>query len=188
VSTRCERGFRPPRECTHDKEVRGPVRGGDSPAERRREPSLGPVRSARASFFGSTHSRGSSARVVPERGRTKAKARWEASRLPRQYEETMCPAVSALASHVLQKSVERLRAQRSASSVPSGSKACPICEARERGLSHKHSRARKRGRLLLVKGGRFVGARRSTSRERRATDEGVVGSSALRCGRVARSS
>jgi len=74
ASTRCERGSAPPRECTHDREVCGPVRGGVSPAERRREPSLEAVRSARASFFGSTPSRGSSARVIPERGRTKAKA------------------------------------------------------------------------------------------------------------------
>jgi hypothetical protein len=79
-------------------------------------------------------------------------------------------------------------AQRSVRSVPRGSKAPAVHEARERGLSHKQPRARKRKGLFLVKGRRFVGARRSTSRERRATNEGVVGSLASRCERVARRS
>jgi len=123
----------------------------------------------------------------PREGADEGKGRVEVSHLSRQYEERracgQCPCIV-----VLQKSVERLRAQRSASSVPSGSKARTVCEARERGLSQRQCPARKRERLLLVKGGRFLGARRSTSRERRAIEEGVVGSFAFRCGRVARGS
>jgi len=47
-------------------------------------------------------------------------------------------------------------------------------------------RARERKVLLLVKRGRLIEARRSSSRERRAIDQDAVGSSAFRCGRVAR--
>jgi len=43
------------------------------------------------------------------------------------------------------------------------------------------SRARKRKNPRVVKGGRFVEARRSSSRERRAIDEGDVGPFAFRC-------
>jgi len=131
--------------------------------------------------------RDSSARVVPARGRTKAKARGRPvtfhGSTRKRCARGKCPCVV-----VLQKPVERLRAQRSAPSVSSGSKACAVYGARGRGLSHERSRTRKRECPLLVKGGRFIEARRSSSRERRAIDVGFVGSSAFRCGRVARGS
>jgi len=81
---------------------------------------VGPVPQAR--FFGSVRLRGSSARAVLARGRTTAKALGGSSP-PAQHEEHdaargECPCVV-----VLQKSAERPRAQRSASSVPHGSKA-----------------------------------------------------------------
>jgi len=63
------------------------------------------------------------ARAVPERGRPKAKA-VEVVILYCRMQGTDALAVSARASHVLQKSVERLRAQRSAPPVTSRSKAC----------------------------------------------------------------
>jgi len=60
-------------------EVCGTVREGDSPAERRGEPLLGSVRS-RSHASSEARLRGSSARAVPERGRTKAKALGRSSR------------------------------------------------------------------------------------------------------------
>jgi len=88
---------------------------------------------------------GSSARAVPERGRPKAKAvEGGHPALPHTRNRRArgkCPCVV-----VLQKSLERLRAQRSASPIPSGSKACSVHGARGRGLSHKHApSARARG-------------------------------------------
>jgi len=66
--------------------------------------------------------RGSSAPFVPARGRTKAKA-GRGSHLSLQNEDTKRLAVGARASSLLQKSVERLRAQRSAPPGASWSKA-----------------------------------------------------------------
>jgi len=62
-------------------------------------------------------------------------------------------AVSARASHGLQKSLERLRAHRSAPPVPSGSKARAVHTERVNGGSATSMyRARERNVLLLVKG------------------------------------
>jgi len=84
----------------------------------------------------------------------------------------------------LQKSAERLRAQRSSSSASNGSKAHEVREASERGLSYERPRARKRRGLASGEGGRFVEAWRSTSRERSAIDECSVGSFALCAGEL----
>ena len=73
-----------------------------------------------------------------------------------------CPCVV-----VLQKSAERPRAQRSASPVAVGSKACTLHGAREREPDHRRRSARERRRPRVAKGGRFREPRRSSSRERR---------------------
>jgi len=54
------------------------------------------------------------------------------------------------------------------------------------GSATSMSCARERKALLVVKGRRLVEARRSSSRERCAIDQGTAGSFAFRCGRVAR--
>jgi len=85
-------------------------------------------------------------------------------------------AVSARASHGLQKSLERLRAQRSAPPVTSGSKARSSTRSVVNGGSAtSRYEARERDVLLLVKGRRLVEARRSSSRERRVLYEGTAG-------------
>jgi len=121
------------------KEVRGNwFEEGLLPPKRRREPSLDPVRSTQGIPLRRCALRGSSARAVPARGRTKAKA--ERGSSPRFAERGIeaargrCPCIV-----VLQKSTERPRAQRSAPPVSVGSKAWSLPGAREREPDHRRS-------------------------------------------------
>jgi len=104
------------------KEVRGAGsrRGLAPPKDGRTFARISPVPQARS--FGSMHLRGSSARIIPARGRYEVKAvRGSSPLLAVRGNDAArggCPCVV-----VLQKSEERPRAQRSAQSVSNGSKA-----------------------------------------------------------------
>jgi len=128
---------------------------------------------------------GSPARAVPARGRPKAKV-VEGVTSHCRMRGIGELAVSARVSHCLQKSVERLRAQRSAPPVEERSKASPLTERVNGGSATKKHSARKRTAFLAVKRSRLFEVRRSSSRERRSNEQGVAGSVALRCERVVR--
>jgi hypothetical protein len=114
-----------------------PVRGGASPVETsaRTFTRVGPVHAGHAS------SEACVARLVSPRpsprGGGRRRRRGEGRHLPAQNEDAKRLAVSARASHGLQKSAERPRAQRSASPVSSGSKAQSGHGARGREPDHR---------------------------------------------------
>jgi hypothetical protein len=114
-----------------------PVRGGASPVETsaRTFTRVGPVHAGHAS------SEACVARLVSPRpspqGGGRRRRRGEGRHLPAQNEDAKRLAVSARASHGLQKSAERSRAQRSASPVATGSKAHSVHGAREREPDHR---------------------------------------------------
>jgi len=165
-------GIRPSAQCAYDNEVCGPVRGGDSPVERQREPSLGPDRYAHASFFGSP---ACTARqpVSSRKGRTKAKAvKGRHLSLPHTRNwraRGKCPCIARIAEVGRTSSRPEKRATGHEKvespivnrSVVNGGSATSKLRARERRVS------------LLVKGRRLVGVRRSSSRERCAIDQGT---------------
>jgi hypothetical protein len=96
---RGEKGSALPRGSTHDKEVRGSVREGDSAPERGRETfaRVGPVRAVSSSRSAPS---GSSPVHVPARGRPKANAREGSSPLAAVEETTrsrQCPCIVVFA-------------------------------------------------------------------------------------------
>jgi len=130
--------------------------------------------------------RGSSARAVPERGRPKAQAvKGRHLSLPHARNRCArgkCPCIARFAEVV----GTSLRSQKRATGTERVESPRGPHGARERGLSHRHVPSARAQRLAPGERGRFGGARRSSSRERRVFTEDIVGSSALRCGRVAR--
>jgi len=110
------------------------VRGGDSPAERRREPSLGSARSRRIPcFFGSMTLCGSSAHAVSRKRRRGGRRRQGGSHLLPQHEESMQLVVGARTSSYCRsrKDALGLREARHPGSGP-GRKPAPLSGARER--------------------------------------------------------
>jgi len=187
-ATRCEQNARevPPPVAVRARQMRCAESSREGASHRRKTgrtlARVGPV-PHRASP--EARMRGSSARAVPARGRTKAKARGGSS--PPGAERGIdaarggCPCIV-----VLQKSAVRPRAQRSVKPGSVGSKARAINGAREREPDRRRRQARERRGSSAAKGGRFTSARRSSSRERRVSGEGNVVSSALRRGRDVR--
>jgi len=167
--------------------VRGTwIEEGLRPPKRRREPSLDWVRSTRRRLFGGAFARLVSP-VRPRKGADEGEGRERKSSLfaERGHEAARgrCPCLVVIAE------VGR---------TPSGSKkratGSELVESQVEPKEHVNgsltgdvTRTRKRSGVPPAKGGRSSGERRSSSRERRASEGGYVGSFAFRRGRVARS-
>jgi len=186
--TRCEHNAWevPPSVAVHARQMRCAESSREGASHRRKTARtfarVGPVPHHASS---EARMRGSSARAVPARGRTKAKAHGGSSppdaARGNDAARGGCPCIV-----VLQKSAVRPRAQRSVKPGSVGSKARAINGAREREPDRRRRQARERRGSSAAKGGRFTSARRSSSRERRVSGEGNVVSSALRRGRDVR--
>jgi len=178
--------FRLSKQCAHDE--RGVwnrfEKGPRSPKDARTFARVGPV--PRACFFGSLNLRGSSARTVPARGRTKAKAM-----------EGSSPPIAARGNDAARGGCPCVVVFAEVGRTPSGSEkrvtgigrveSLPGTTERVNGsLTIGGAQARKRRRPPAAKGGRFIEARRSSSRERRVSEESFMVSFVLRCGRDAR--